>query len=192
MSNPADDSLPADLIALASRGDRPAFASIVHHYQRRLRSWLACHCPPGADADEIAQRTFLAVFTRLSEFDTGTHFDAWLFTIARYQLMTEVTRLRRQADYQARFAHDLHSRELERRLARPDQLTADRLGHLPDCLQRVPERDRQVLDWRYRDQLPIDEMATRLGRSTASVKKLLWVLRGKIRDCIDAKLTAEA
>jgi RNA polymerase sigma-70 factor (ECF subfamily) len=186
------ERLPDHVIARARTGDRAAFEEIVRLYQRRIRAWLAAHCPPGGDTDEVAQRTFLAVYTRLNEYQDGTNFDAWVFTIARFQLMTEVTALRRQADYHSRFANDLIARELERRAEQPDGLTADRLRHLASCLECVPERDRQVLDWRYRENVPVQEMAARSGRSAAAVKKLLWVLRLKIRDCIDAKLAAEA
>jgi len=192
MAEVHNDKLPDQVIVRARTGERAAFEEIVRRYQRRIRVWLATHCPPGGDVDEVAQRTFLAVYTRLDEYQDGTNFDAWVFTIARFQLMTEVTALRRQADYHSRFANDLIARELERRAEQPDGLTEDRLRHLASCLECVPERDRQVLDWRYRENVSVQEMAVRSGRSAAAVKKLLWVLRLKIRDCIDAKLAAEA
>lgn len=192
MPDTEDDPLPADVIARARAGDRSAFGAIVRRYQRRVRAWAAAHCPPGGDADEVAQRTFLAAFTRLAEFRDGTDFDAWVFAIARFQLMTEATRLRRQADYHARFAPDLLARELERRAERPDEQTAYLLAHLGTCLDHLTPRDRQMLDWRYRDQLPAEEMAALSGRSAAAVKKWLWTLRQKLRECIDAKLAAEA
>ena len=185
------DYLPADVVTRAQAGERSAYEVIVRRYQRRVRAWAAAHCPPGADADEVAQRTFLATFTRLAEFQKGTNFTAWLFSIARFQLMTEATRLRRQADYHARFAPDLLARELERRANGPDEQTAHLLDHLGACLDRLTPRDRQTLDWRYRDQLPIEEMAARSERSAAAVKKWLWTLRLKLRECIDAKLAAE-
>lgn len=187
-----DEGLPDEVVSRARRGERAAFEEIVRRYQFRVRAWVAAHCPPGGDVDEVAQRTFLAVYTRLGEYRDGTNFEAWLFTIARFQLMTEVTALRRQADYHSRFAHDLLARELERRAEEPAGLTLDRLRHLTTCLEAVPERDRCVLDWRYRENLPVQEMAARAGRSAAAVKKLLWVLRMKIRECIDSKLAAEA
>ncbi|HEY1067842.1 MAG TPA: sigma factor, partial [Pirellulales bacterium] len=139
------EPLPPTLIAEARAGDRAAFEKIVRRYQRPLRAWLAAHCPPGGDADEVAQRTFLAVYTGLHEFTEGTNFEAWLFTVARYQLMTEATRLRRQADYRSRFASDLLARELERRAAATPDDVEERLNHLATCLERVPESHRRVL-----------------------------------------------
>ncbi len=191
MTDPDSTALPTDLVRRARAGDRVAFEAIVRRYQRRVRAWAAAHCPPGVDADEVAQRTFLAAYTRLAEFRDGTNLDAWLFAIARFQLMTEATRVRRQTDYHARFAPDLLARELDRRAAEPDDRTADLLAHLGGCLDRLTARDRQTLDWRYRDQLPVEEMAARAGRSAVAVKKWLWTLRLKLRECIDTKLAAE-
>lgn len=107
-----DDSHVEDSIRRTRRGDTAAFAVIVRRFETSLRTWLTGHVPPGIDVDEVAQRTFVAVFSRLDEYTPGSQFEAWLFTIARYQLKTEMTRLRRVADYHARYAPDLLQREL--------------------------------------------------------------------------------
>jgi RNA polymerase sigma-70 factor (ECF subfamily) len=141
--------------------------------------------------DDVAQRTFLAAFTRIAEFKEGTNFRAWLFTIARFQLLTETTRLRRLADYRTRYGRDLLSRELERRSQEPDETTVARLRCLRECLKALGERGRQFITWRYTDGLPLQEMAARTGRSVAAIKKQLWLLRQKLQQCIERKLVTE-
>src|SRR5258708_15929604 len=160
-----DDSFPAHTIHRARAGDLAAFEEIVRQYERPVRAWVATHCPPGGDSDEVAQKTFIAAFTRLAEFEEGTNFPAWLFTIARYQLMTEMTRLRRLADYHTRYAPDLLDRELERRAAEPVGATATRLAHLRSCLEALGEPGRRFIDWRYTEEISLQEMAERTGRS---------------------------
>jgi RNA polymerase sigma-70 factor (ECF subfamily) len=187
----SDDSLPPSLIRRARGGDLPAFEEIVRHFEGAVRAWVAAHCPPGGDVDEVAQKTFIAAFTRLGEFAEGTSFPAWLFTIARYQLMTEATRLRRLADYHTRYAPDLLDRELERRATEPPEATAVRLQHLRICLETLGDSARRFLDWRYTEEIPLQEMAKRSGRSLAAVKKQLWLLRQKLQECIEQKLAAE-
>ena len=93
-----------DAIRRVRKGDTAAFEVIVRQLERSLRAWLAVQAPPGVDVDEVAQRSFVAAFTRLSEYESGTNFAAWLFTIARFHLKTEVSRLRRVADYHVRYA----------------------------------------------------------------------------------------
>jgi RNA polymerase sigma-70 factor (ECF subfamily) len=71
-----------DWILRAANGDSSAYGPIVKRSERPLRAWVASHAPPGVDVDEVAQRAFIAAYTRLGEFEVGTNFSAWLFSIA--------------------------------------------------------------------------------------------------------------
>jgi len=137
------------------KGDTAAFETIVRRFERPLRAWLATHAPPGIDVDEVAQKSFVAAFARLSDYELGTNFAAWLFTIARFQLKTEMSRLRRVA-----------------------------LGGLGEHLHRF-------IKWRYVEEIPLEEMAARSGRSVAAVKKQLWKLRRKLHECVEVRMTAQ-
>ena len=172
------------LIQLASHGNPKAFEPIVRAFERKLRAWLATVSPPGVDVDEIAQRAFITAYTKLSEFEQGTNFSAWLFTIARYQLRTETTRLRRIADYHTRYVPDLLLQELERRESGPPEVVSEKLEYLKQCLSKLGEHMQKFLVWRYDEEIPLEEMAKRSGRSVGAIKKQLWKLRQKLQDCI--------
>ncbi len=180
-----------DAIRSVRSGNTAAFEVVVRQLERPLRAWLASHTPPGVDVDEVAQRSFVAAFTRLSHYELGTNFSAWLFTIARFQLKTEVTRLRRVADYHVRYAPDLLQRELERRSSEPPEHQESRLEHLRACLGGLGEHLRRFIRWRYAEEIPLEEMAARSGRSVAAVKKQLWKLRRKLQACVEARMAAE-
>lgn len=190
MHDRIDNSKLEDAIRRTREGETAAFELVVRRFERPLRTWLAGHVPPGIDVDEVAQRTFVAVFTRLDDYTPGTRFDAWLFTIARYQLKTEVTRLRRVADYHARYAPDLLQRELQRRSDDRPELLADRLDHLAVCLETLGEHLRRFITWRYEEEIPLEEMSARSGRSVAAVKKQLWLIRQKLQQCIEIRMAA--
>ena len=182
-----DDPQLEDAIRRARKGETAAFETVVRRFETPLRTWLAGHVPPGIDADEVAQKTFVSAFSRLSDYTPGTRFEAWLFTIARFQLKTEVSRLRRVADYHARYAPDLLQRELQRRSDEPAELLVARLDHLRVCLDTLGEHLRRFVIWRYDEEIPLDEMAARSGRSVAAVKKQLWKIRQKLRQCIETR-----
>lgn len=186
-----DNSLLDDAIRRVRKGDTAAFEVVVRQLERPLRAWLAVQAPPGVDVDEVAQRSFVAAFTRLSEYESGTNVAAWLFTIARFHLKTEVSRLRRVADYHVRYAPDLLQHELERRSSEPPELQEIRLEHLQTCLGRLSEHLRRFITWRYAEEIPLEEMAARSGRSVAAVKKQLWKLRRELHACVEARMTAE-
>src|SRR3954471_14876334 len=158
MTMPGDESAIEKALRRVRHGDAAAFEPVVRRYERSLRAWLAAQAPPGVDTDEVAQRTFVAAFTRLGDFQPGTSFAAWLFTIARYQLRTETTRLRRVADYHTRYAPDLLQRELDRRGAQPPELWETRLDYLRACVEALSEPLRRFIAWRYEEEIPLEEM----------------------------------
>ena len=191
MENSAGDLSESTLPVCSGAATGALLRAIVRHHQRPIRAWLAAHCPLGTDADELAQRTFVAALSRIAEFKNGTNFGAWLFTIARYQLMTEAKRLRRLADYHSRLRPNLLARELERRAQEPDERTSERLAHLRACVAAMGESARQFLHWRYEDEITLEEMESRSGRSIPAIKKQLFLLRRKLQQCIEDKLASK-
>lgn len=172
-------------------GDLDAYAEILRRLERPLRAWVVSRCPPGGDADEVAQKTFIEAFRRIDEFTAGTDFRAWLFAIARFQLMAECTRLKRLTDYHSRYVPVALREELERRIDQSTSAESDRLQHLQACLEAVDGTARQILDWRYTEEIPLSEIASRMDRSVGAIKKHLFVLRQKLHECVQRKLSAE-
>ncbi|MDV6032438.1 MAG: sigma-70 family RNA polymerase sigma factor [Phycisphaera sp. RhM] len=185
---PFDDLQTESALRRVCRGETAAFEAVVRRFERPLRAWLAAHAPPGVDVDDLAQRSFVAAFTRLKEYQPGTDFAAWLFTIARFQLRTETTRLRRIADYHARYGPDLLQRELDRRCDETPEMWTTRLESLQMCLDSLGESLRQFVSWRYDEEIPLEEMAARCDRSVPAVKKQLWKVRQKLQQCIETRM----
>ena len=180
-----------DAIRRVRRGDTGAFEVVIRRFERSLHAWLAAYGPPGVDVDDLAQRSFIAAFSRLDEYRIGTDFGDWLFTIARFQLKTEVTRLRRVADYHARYGLDLLQRELDRRSRERPEVEEARLDNLKKCVESMGDHLTRFISWRYDEEIPLDEMASRSGRSVAAVKKQLWKIRQKLQQCIEDRMALE-
>jgi RNA polymerase sigma-70 factor (ECF subfamily) len=172
------------LVVRAQGGSRSAFEELVRQSELRVRGWVVMHTAPGADADEISQRTYITAFRRLADYQPGTSPIAWLLTLARYEVLTESTQRRRRADYHSRFASDLIEQEVRRRAERPSEEASETVLRLRSCLERLGGNGREVLRWRYEDGLPLAVMAERAGRSLAAVKKQLFTLRRKLQACI--------
>ena len=181
-----------DCVIRVQAGDLDAFVEIVRQCERKVRAWVVSRCPPGGDADDVAQKTFIEAFRRIDEYEPRTDFRAWLFAIARFQLLAETTRLKRLTDYHSRYAPVALSHELERRIESSTSHNSERLDHLESCLESVDGPLREILDWRYADELPLAEIADRTNRSVGAIKKQLFVLRQKLHECIQRKMSAEA
>ena len=186
-----ENSLIDDAVGRVRSGDTRAFEDVVREFERPLRAWLAGCAPPGVDVDEVAQRSFVAAFSRLDEYRTGTDFGAWLFTIARFQLKTETTRLRRIADYHVKYRIELLERELDRRSNEPPDIEQARLEHLKKCAETLGDHLKRFIAWRYDEEITLGEMASRSGRSVAAVKKQLWKIRRLLQECIENRMAIE-
>ena len=160
----------ATLVAAARAGSDNAFARLVDRHQQAVRSFLRRVCRHEADADDLAQETFLAAWTSLRTLDKPERVRSWLFGIAwrRAQGMARsMSRTRRrETDWQGeRPEHDAPGTELNIAMQQAlAQLPPDQRAAVALCLAG---------DWSHADAAKILEMP--LG----TVKS--HVLRGRAR-----------
>jgi len=70
------------LLEYRSTGIREAFEELVHRYERDLYHYLYRHLGNTANAEDVLQKTFLAVLKGCDKFDASRKFRPWLYTIA--------------------------------------------------------------------------------------------------------------
>ena len=63
---------------------RGAFAPLIEAHQREVRAFLRRLCGDPAEADDLAQDSFIAAWTSLGRFRRGADFRLWLYGIAYY------------------------------------------------------------------------------------------------------------
>ena len=80
---------------------------------------------------------------------------------------------------------------LDRRLDEVARRSGDtwdeKLEALDDCLDRLPNDTRTLLDWHYRLELNTERIATRLESNRETVKKRLQRARSRLLDCLTTK-----
>ncbi len=64
-----------------------------------------------------------------------------------------------------------------------------RMEMLGECLSRLPDKDRQLIDLRYRGSQSVEVVAQKVGRTASAVYKALARIRESLLDCISRKLT---
>jgi RNA polymerase sigma factor (sigma-70 family) len=76
-----DNAEPA-LVLRARAGSADAFGRLVQMHQQALRAFLRRLCTNAADADDLAQETFVFAWEHIARFDPARSFRPWLFGIA--------------------------------------------------------------------------------------------------------------
>lgn len=82
----ADEATLARLAALAQRGDRSAYAALLHAARDWLLRYFRRRVNP-CELDDLVQETLLSVHRKLASFDPGRSFLPWLAAIARYRFV---------------------------------------------------------------------------------------------------------
>jgi RNA polymerase sigma-70 factor (ECF subfamily) len=158
-------------------------AALETLYRRCLPSlWRFVYARVGGDlhtAEDIVSETFLAAVRSAVNFtpEVGTA-TGWLIGIARHKL-ADRRRLVERADH-AVLAHET------RRQGSPFE-TVDAHDQVLVTLERMLDEERQVLEWKYLDELAVAEIAERLGRTEKAVEALLYRARRSFRELVMGK-----
>jgi RNA polymerase sigma-70 factor (ECF subfamily) len=187
---PTDDD--AALVRRAQDGDYAAFAQIVVKYQNRVYALALRITGRAADAEEVAQGTFLAVTEHLADFRGDSKFSTWLYRVAANRALKAIrTRNRRGAEVTD--DESLAALSLPEHVApwsaSPETLAAraETRRILERALEEIDEVHRAVFLLRDVEGLSTDETAEALGLTVANVKVRLMRARLKLRE----KLTRE-
>ena len=83
-----DRSSDQALAEAAQEGSSAAFARIVERHQASVRGFLRRLGGSHADADDLAQETFVSAWTRIGTFRAGESLRAWLCGVAYRKWLT--------------------------------------------------------------------------------------------------------
>ena len=78
----------AELILAAQRGSPDAFARLVARHQQAVRGFLRRLSGTHADADDLAQETFVTAWSRIGAFRRDASLRAWLCGMAYRKWLT--------------------------------------------------------------------------------------------------------
>jgi RNA polymerase sigma-70 factor (ECF subfamily) len=82
------EGLDLELIEAARRGSSAAFGRLVDRHQRAVRAFLRRAVGNDAEADDLAQETFVTAWERIGGFRGEAAFRTWLCGIAWRKLAT--------------------------------------------------------------------------------------------------------
>ena len=155
--------------------------------EESLRGYVRSLLPTLEDAREVMQNTAAILWKKFDQLDDPENFRRWAFGVARFEVLS----------YRRDKARDRHvfSEELLMQLAseaeKISEQTMDEIRASKICLNKLPEKKKALVSEAYSDQIKINEIAKREGRSAMSVYKVLHRARMALADCVQNTLQAE-
>jgi RNA polymerase sigma-70 factor, ECF subfamily len=150
----------------------------------QLRGCIFASLGNHADAEDVLQRTNLALLRKAANFPEGGRFLPWALGVAKYEILSFVRDARRE---RLVFNADL----VELMCDASDQEAhsiSDRHDALRGCLEKLPERSRQILAMRYINNRNLEQIAHSTNRSIDGAKSILFRLRRKLERCIERNM----
>lgn len=164
-ATPSREASDDALMLLVAHGDERAFAEIVGRHEAAVVRLCAAMLRRGPEAREVAQDTFLKLWTTRGRYQANGTFKAYLLAIARNAC--------RRSSYRTRLASFfILQREPELELPTAEQvlveLERDRL--IEAALARLPEKFRLPVHLRYVEGLDYDGIARVIGRTESAAR----------------------
>lgn len=165
-------SLDEALVAAAQGGSAEAFSRLVERHQQALRAFLRRSCGDWATADDLAQETFLAAWSRIGRLKAGASVRAWLCGIGYNKHLTAVRSAGRERARGAVYEAD---RETTLNAAAEDKIALER------AMAALPAEQRACVALCLAADFSHAEAAEALDMPLGTVKS--HVSRGRARLC---------
>jgi len=156
------------------------FFRLLTDSQSRLYAYILSLVADPERARDVLQETNLVLIRKADEFEIGTNFIAWSFSVARYQILASHTRRSRD---RLVFSEDVVAGLTEEFDAEGGTFD-DELQALDCCLERLPEHHRRLIEQRYQKSRPIKSIAGELGQTANAVAVKLHRIRKTLLECI--------
>ena len=136
---------PNPTVSQVLSGNKDAYRLIVSEYGLLVRGFLAARVYHLADAEDLAQDTFVKAYEKLEDYELGTNFRAWLMSIAQFLLNNHWRKNGNRATVMEKFRHDIaESIQTELKVAHKE-VDESRIPKLLDCITKLPDNLRKVI-----------------------------------------------
>jgi RNA polymerase sigma-70 factor (ECF subfamily) len=203
VSEPEDPSTPVPLPGLdedallmlraGKEEDTDAFGLLVQKYSSTVIGTVGGMLGDWAEAEDLAQKVFLAAWKSRSSYRPTARFKTWLMTITRNFVYNEIRRRKRHpassldADSGGLLVEDFGhaSRPPHAILAASEVESA-----VEEALLALPENQRMAMLLLRHEHLSYEEIGRVLGLRVSAVKSLIFRARTELRQRLERFLDA--
>jgi len=170
------------IVEAAQRGDQLALSALYDHYFPRVYRYVSSRLASAEDAEDVTTEIFLRIIENLRSFTwRGLPFAAWVFRIARNEIVSHVRR-QKVRSATAQLTESIQDPSPDH----VDELvTAFTIQAVREATALLPEAQRQVITLRFSAGLSVAETAQALGKTENNVKvlqhKAIAKLQGMVR-----------
>lgn len=164
------------------------FNELYERYFQRIFNFTRVRVHNQADAEEITQETFTAVFRSIDAFRGDSALLTWIFGIARNSINNHLRRLRVQEERLDAAAREMPRPAPSVELCKPDEqlVIREQVESIREELESISRWQVEVFRMRHMEDLPICEIARRTERSEDAVRSSLYRVKRALVEAVKA------
>jgi len=166
----SDSLLPEEsrLVRQAKSGDADSFAQLYDAYVERVYRYVYFRVSDDQTAEDITSQVFLKAWEHLNRFEfDGAPFLAWLYTIARNQVIDHYRTRKESVPLDKIASLPANGRTVDEQVEARFDLQAMR-----NALQFLTEDQQQVLILKFIAEMTTGEIARAMGRNEGAIRAL--------------------
>jgi len=164
------DGTERELVESCQRGEREAFRALFELYKDKVYSMALRYTNDESWAMDIAQDTFVKLFSSIQNFRGEARFESWLYRLVVNSCLDQKRRRRRLLPFVNQFLEGLRFRGAT---ALDELLRQELSGQVRSAVATLPPEQRIVIVLRYTEGLSYEEIAVALGCSKGTVASRL-------------------
>ncbi len=156
--------------------------------QLALRAYCEAALGHGEDSKDAWQRTNVALWRKAASWDPAIPFISWAIAFAKFEVLSVI---RDRGRERVLFDSDVAELMAEAALEQAPSVSP-RSVFLAACLEKLSERQREMLHLHYAAGLSMAEIAEAQKMGLSAVKVFLLRVRRVLGDCIQQRESQEA
>jgi len=166
---------------------REQFLTLFLRSEREIYRYVAALVPNVTDAEDIVQQTAVALWEKFNSYDPAQPFTPWA---CRFALNKTRQWIERRQRWQILLERGLAEELAERREELKPEFER-RLKHLEECVAKLPEEQRSLVEGYYYHRTEIEKLAEGSGRTVGATYKALQRIRQALQLCVESTVKPE-
>ena len=158
------------LVRAALLGETSAFGAIVEKYWNMVVALALSKVSDAAEAEDIAQESFLKAYSQLSNLRDPSRLAGWLSKITTQQCSNSLRRAVRSKRALGCKATPIEALKEQPAVAANPGLTKNQIHVVRQTVRRLPEKFRTMIVMRFVADLSTVQIAEQLGKRPGAVR----------------------
>lgn len=164
-------------------GGHVEFIRLWASASRRIHAYITTMVFNVADAEDLLQEVGVTAWQKFEEYEPDRDFVAWTCGIARNKVLL----FNRLARHRLVQSSELLER-VEQEVRNDSRMLERQHEVLRECLSKLSDRDRKLLQIRYSDGITLKSVASETGQSLQALYKSLQRIHIRLLECVTRRL----